>query len=134
MITTILFMILGAFLYPLGIFIGYYFSIWRIAAKRYPVTDLSPKKWIGLFGLTMNNLMLRNSSKIYFGEKYLIISYSGLGRIIAPQIQVSYQDIRLGKECYVICNKEKTVEFSLKIDSGPSVALNKKIGGLNRRP
>jgi hypothetical protein len=127
MITTILFMILGSFLYPLGIFIGYYFSVWRIAAKHYPVTDLSPKKWIGLFGLTMNNLMLRNSSKIYFGEKYLIVSYSGLGRFIAPQIQIPYCDIQFGEECYIVTDKEKKVEFFMKMDSGPSVALNKKL-------
>ena len=114
-------------LYPLGIFYMYYASDWRLAAKSYPRDDLNATKWISLFGFRLNKLLLRNSSKICFCDKYLIISGRGLGGLLAPQLQIPYADIKYDKTDYVVYSKKNDFKFNMQFDAGPSGELNKKL-------
>jgi len=129
MISTIFILIAGVFIYPLGIFVTYYFSSWKKMSDIYPYNpnDFEKESWMHVFGLRIDDLLLRNSSKICMSKNFLVMSQSGFGSLIAPKICVPYGDIECGNKCYVIKNSEHNVSFTLEMDSACSIVLNKKI-------
>lgn len=127
MIGTILTLIVAASMYPLAIFIQHYFSAWKRLSNLYPQKDTERGTWMHVFGLRIDNLMLRNSSKICLEKNYLIISGSGLRSLIAPKIFIPYGDIAFGRECYIVKNVKHDISFKLVLDSSCSMALNAKI-------
>lgn len=127
MIGTIFTLIAAASMYPLAIFVLHYFSAWKKLSNLYPRIDIERGTWMHVFGLRIDNFLLRNTSKICLTENYLIISRSGLGSLVASKIFIPYRDIAFGRECYIIKNVGQNISFKLVLDSSCSIALNKKI-------
>lgn len=127
MISAIFTLIAASSMYPLAIFIQHNFSAWKKLSNIYPPRDAEIGIWMHVFGLRIDKLMLRNSSKICLAENFLIVSGSGLRSLIAPKIFIPYEDITLGSECYLIKSVEHNISFEFVLDSSCSVALNKKI-------